>query len=131
MGSGISRGYHMRTASRLRRAGWRSGVVLLAAMLSGLPRIAGGEPTPAGARELDVPPVGFHPANSAASYVIEEGGLGRLCVSKGAVYFVAPVPLDDGMVIDAISVFVDDTNPDALGMMSSTTARARMSCRCC
>lgn len=62
--------------------------------------------------------IAFQPANSAANYVVEEGGLGRLCTTKGAGYFVAPLQLEDGTVIQEVAVFLEDSSPDALGMMS-------------
>lgn len=62
--------------------------------------------------------VAFSPANSAINYTVDEGGLGRLCVMKGAGYFVAPVRLLDGAVIEEVTAFLKDDSRESLGMMS-------------
>ena len=69
-------------------------------------------------REANFAAVAFSPANGATNYTVEEGGLGRLCVVKGAGYFVAPVRLVDGAVIQEVTVFLEDDSHDSLGMMS-------------
>jgi hypothetical protein len=68
--------------------------------------------------ELRLAAIAFQPANSGTNYVVEEGGLGHLCTTKGAGYFLAPVRLVDGAVIEEVTVFLEDYSPDSLGMMS-------------
>ncbi len=80
---------------------------------------AGGQvPSPPPTRVLNLAPVLFVPANYAARYVIQEGGLGRLCVTKGAGYFVAPLRLDDGTTIERVSAFIEDRSKSSFGMLS-------------
>jgi hypothetical protein len=67
---------------------------------------------------LSLPPVSFQPANGGTQYVIEQGGVGRLCPSSGAGYFVARLVLDPGTRIEHISAFIEDENREAMGMMS-------------
>jgi hypothetical protein len=69
-------------------------------------------------RELLLPPIEFAPANNASGYVVEQGGLGRLCATKGSGYFVAPLHVRDGAVIERIAVTLTDANPDAFGVLS-------------
>jgi len=69
-------------------------------------------------REVKFAPVAFQPANAATHHTIEEGGLGRLCTARGSGYFVAPVQLEDGAVIQEVTVFLEDDSHDSLGMMS-------------
>ncbi|MBI4514756.1 MAG: hypothetical protein HY699_02945 [Deltaproteobacteria bacterium] len=83
-----------------------------------LPGAAAGQTTAAASQLLHVAPIAFLPANNAAGYVVEQGGLGRLCSHKGAGYFVAPLQLPDGAVIERVAMLLVDTNRDALGLMS-------------
>jgi len=70
-------------------------------------------------REANFAPVAFQPANAVTTHhTVEEGGLGRLCTTIGAGYFVAPVQLEDGAVIQEVTVFLEDDSHDSLGMMS-------------
>jgi len=69
-------------------------------------------------RTQHVPTIAFHPAVSEAGYVVEAGGLGRLCSTRGAGYFVARLHLHEGATIERITVYLEDTNRDGLGMMS-------------
>ena len=62
--------------------------------------------------------IAFQPANGATNYVVEEGGLGRLCITKGAGYFAAPLQFQDGAVIQEVAVFLEDDSHESLGMMS-------------
>ncbi|MGD0949610.1 MAG: hypothetical protein ABSA52_19555 [Candidatus Binatia bacterium] len=71
-----------------------------------------------GSEERRLAAIAFQPANGAINYVVEEGGLGPLCTTKGAGYFVAPLQFQDGTVIEEITAFLDDTSRDSLGMMS-------------
>jgi len=69
-------------------------------------------------RHLNLAPAAFAAANNAAQYVIEEGGVGRLCSLKGAVYLVTSLKLDDGATVEDISVILEDKSEHSLGMMS-------------
>lgn len=69
-------------------------------------------------RDLALAPISFLPANNAANYAVDQGGLGRLCLHQGSGYFVARLPLEDGAVIERITAFLIDESPDAVGMMS-------------
>jgi hypothetical protein len=90
-------------------------------LLVALPALAGiapaGEPVRQ-MRERHLAPIAFLPAAGAANYIVEEGGLGRLCTIKGAGYFTAPLQLEDGAVIEDVTVFLEDDGRDSLGMMS-------------
>ena len=102
-------------------APWFSvGLAVCGALLVATPRpMSAGNPPSAGeVHEQHVPPIAFHPANSSVGYVVEEGGLGRLCSTRGAGYFVAQLHLRDGAMIERITVYLEDTNHDGLGMMS-------------
>jgi hypothetical protein len=68
-------------------------------------------------------PIAFQPANDQSSFVVEQGGLGRLCPSKGAGYFVAPLQLEQGATIEEITAYLDDASKDRLGMMSLVRRR--------
>lgn len=70
------------------------------------------------AKELQLAPIQFLPANSGVSYVVEQGGLGRLCVTKGAAYFVATLPIDGTAVVERITARIKDRNREGFGMMS-------------
>jgi hypothetical protein len=76
-------------------------------------------------REQLVPPIAFFPTSNAAHYTVEAGGLGRLCSSNGSGYFVAPLHLDDKAVIERITVFLEDSTRDGLGVMSLVRRTAR------
>ncbi len=80
------------------------------------------EPTSQAQARL-VAPIAFLPANSEVSYVVEQGGLGRLCPFKGAGYFVAPLQLEQGATIEEITVYLDDLSKDSLGMMALVRRR--------
>jgi len=67
---------------------------------------------------LNVAPVAFQPANNFAHYIITEGGLGQLCSSRGAGYFVAPLSLEHGAVIERITACVRNANEDGFAMLS-------------
>jgi hypothetical protein len=69
-------------------------------------------------REANFAPVAFRPANAPSHHTVEKGGLGRLCTTKGAAYFVAPVQLEDGAVVEEVTVFLEDESHESLGMMS-------------
>lgn len=103
----------LRETLRCMRARLPFAVVL--AMLAGT--VQGEESTPR-TRQRIVPAVAFQPASNSTNYVVEAGGLGRLCLFKGAGYFVAPLYLEDGTTIDRITVFLEDSSRDAMGMMS-------------
>ena len=79
---------------------------------------AGQAPSPASTRVLNLAPILFAAANHAARYVVEEGGLGRLCVLKGAGYFIAPLRLDDSTTIESVSAFIEDRSKESFGMLS-------------
>ena len=74
-------------------------------------------------RDLQLAPVAFRPANNGTDFVVEAGGLGRLCGTKGAGYFMAPLQLADGVTIEGVTVFIEDTNRDGLGMMALVRTR--------
>ena len=74
-------------------------------------------------RVLDLAPISFSPANNTSKYVVEQGGLGQLCTQQGAAYFVAPLRLPAGTVINGIEAFVRDTNADAVAMLSLVRRR--------
>jgi len=95
-------------------------IAILALLGSPLIRTsAAAEATPAPRlREVSLAPIVFLPANNAANYVVEQGGLGRLCVQKGAGYFVAPLRVEEALRIRKISVLLTDANATAIGMMS-------------
>ena len=94
------------------------GVVGLLALSLAVGTVAYAREPSGKARELRLAPIAFRPANSSASYAVEEGGLGRLCPSKGAGYFVAPLRFADGTVIERITVSLEDTSPTSFGMLS-------------
>jgi hypothetical protein len=82
------------------------------------------EPAPR-SREQLVPPIAFAPTSNATSYVVEAGGLGRLCSSVGSGYFVAPLHIDDKAVIERITALIEDSSRDGLGVMSLVRRTAR------
>ena len=90
------------------------------ALLIAAPRaVSAGTPESGGeVHEQHVPPIAFQPASNGVGYVVEAGGLGRLCSTRAAGYFVARLHLRDGVVIERITVYLEDTNRDGLGMMS-------------
>jgi hypothetical protein len=67
---------------------------------------------------LNLPPAAFGAAHNEAHFVIEEGGLGRLCSIQGAAYFVAPLLLEDGAVIERVSAFVQDKSKESFALIS-------------
>jgi hypothetical protein len=69
-------------------------------------------------QERQLAAIAFLPANGGINYVVEQGGLGRLCVKKGGGYFVAPLHFQDGTVIQEVAVFLEDDSHESLGMMS-------------
>ena len=79
---------------------------------------AAGDEGTARSRVLNLAPSAFTPSNHAARYAVEAGGLGALCALTGAGYFLAPLQLIDGAVIERISAVVEDKSPDCFGMMS-------------
>jgi len=91
------------------------GLLLTGSLLIG-PRARGGEPSPE--HILNLAPATFLPSNNASQYAIEEGGLGELCLVKGAGYFVAPIVVSDGAVIERISARVVDKSIEGFGLMS-------------
>ncbi len=95
-------------------------IAVCGALLITVPRtLSAAGPEPGGTtHDQHVPPIAFHPANSSAGYVVEAGGLGRLCSTKGAGFYVARLHLRDGAVIERITMYVEDTNRDGLGMLS-------------
>ncbi len=69
-------------------------------------------------RRIDIQPYAFQSSSSGAQFVIEMGGLGRLCMTHGAGYFVAPVPLPAGSHVERISAAVDDADEEAFALLS-------------
>jgi len=67
---------------------------------------------------LKLAPVAFQPANVASQYVITEGGLGQLCSTKGAGYFIAPLALEDGAVVERVTAFVQDKSKESFALIS-------------
>lgn len=70
------------------------------------------------AQVLSLAPVAFQAANVANRYIITEGGLGQLCSVQGAGYFVAPLSLDDGAVVEGVTAFVQDKDKGSLAVLS-------------
>jgi hypothetical protein len=108
-------GFTARRRHRRRTLRSLTAVLLGLLALAGVVRAEDGSPP---TQVTHVPPIAFVPANSTTSYVVEAGGLGRLCLSKAAAYFVARLQLSDGAVIERVSALVEDTNRDGLGMLS-------------
>jgi hypothetical protein len=69
-------------------------------------------------RVLPVAASRFMQSNNTASFIIEQGGLGRLCTVKGGGYFVASVQLPDGARIERITAMVEDASEEAFAMVS-------------
>jgi hypothetical protein len=92
-------------------------MVLLPLLLAGRTPLHA-EQAGAPAQVLNLAPVAFQPANDASHYIIREGGLGQLCSTKSADYFVAPLALEDGAVIERITALVQDKNKDSFALLS-------------
>jgi hypothetical protein len=92
-------------------------VTLCCSLLIATPRVASAGSTEPSRQvhERHLPPIAFQPANSGTNYVVEAGGLGRLCNTTGAGYFVARLNFEDGAVIERLTVYLEETNS---GMMS-------------
>ncbi|MBI3782376.1 MAG: hypothetical protein HY270_03135 [Deltaproteobacteria bacterium] len=61
---------------------------------------------------------GFMQSNSAAQFVLEQGGLGRLCVLRGAGYFVSVLNLPDKATVEGLRGWIQDSDDEAFGMVS-------------
>ncbi len=77
-----------------------------------------GQATPGASRVINLSPAAFRPVNNGERFTIEEGGLGRLCSTSGSGYFVAPVQLEDGAVLQRITAAVRDKSRDAFALLS-------------
>jgi len=73
---------------------------------------------PVWAADIYLPPIAFSPASRDTDFSIDQGGMGCLRVNRFTGFFIAALPLSEGSVLEEATVFVEDANPDALGMMS-------------
>lgn len=76
------------------------------------------EDVPPASQVLNVAPASFAPSSDGARYALEEGGFGRLCPAKGAGYFVAPLRVENGAVIERVSAYVQDESKKSFALMS-------------
>ncbi len=99
----------------MKRRGFAAAVVTGCGLALAVAAAAG---SPEGSTQLHLAPIEFSPAASGTNYVVAGGGLGGLCTLAGAGYFVRALALPRGARVERITVYFEDRDPGAMGMMS-------------